>query len=204
MSSHIRHIFYFGILLFAKKSRCIVTCAGNLTLPSYYQNGAVFQADKRVQIWGFTSTNSCAVFVNQVCNKHHIKVSVTTTEKFRGMPHRKDFIWSIRLPATKSGRACVLHVKQGNSKKEINIVYGDVIVCSGQSNMEFEMENILNASSELQASENYTNIHMFKVPHAYSPEPMEDLYHGGDEVWFKPDDQLRLSTFSAICFLYAK
>ena len=181
-----------------------VQCVGNITLPWYYRNGAVFQADKRIQVWGFTSTNSCAVFVTQVCGKYQDKVSFMATRDFENSPFQGNYIWRLSLPSTKSGENCVLHVKQGSSKKQLNIVYGDVIVCSGQSNMEFRMQTVLNASSEIQASRNYTNIRMFKVPHAYSPVPMEDLYHGGDEMWFKPDDQWRLSQFSAICFLYAR
>ena len=181
------------------------TCQGDVILPGYYQDGAVFQSGKPSQVWGFTTTRECSIFVTQVCGKGYNKISYAATGDFELDPSGGErYLWKVRLPARLSGEECVLNAKQGNSIKSVSVVYGDVYVCSGQSNMEFAMGSIANASSEMNLSKDYSNIRMFKVPHAYSPLAQEDIYPLAGNAWFDPSDQWRLSRFSAVCFLYAR
>ncbi len=49
--------------------------------------------------------------------------------------------------------------------------------------MEFKMAQVFNASEEIAASKGYGNIRMFKVAHATSDVPQEDV-HAGEEVGF--------------------
>ena len=43
-----------------------------------------------------------------------------------------------------------------------DVIYGDVWICSGQSNMERAMSSITNATEEIAASAIYSNIRMYK------------------------------------------
>ena len=43
--------------------------------------------------------------------------------------------------------------------------FGDVWVCSGQSNMEFNLGGAFNGSKEVAKMTEYPNIKMFKVDH---------------------------------------
>ena len=49
-----------------------------------------------------------------------------------------------------------------------NVVYGDVILCSGQSNMNKPLSYVLNASAEIAAA-THDNVRLFSVPGAGYP-----------------------------------
>jgi len=49
-----------------------------------------------------------------------------------------------------------------------NVVYGDVFLCSGQSNMNKPLSYVFNASAEIAAA-NHPNIHLFSVPEGEVP-----------------------------------
>ena len=63
-------------------------------------------------------------------------------------------------------------------KKEMctieNILIGEVWVCSGQSNMEFNLSSANNAEAEIKASE-YPEIRLFTVTKRMSQSPQEKL-----------------------------
>ena len=60
-----------------------------------------------------------------------------------------------------------------------NIVYGDVWICSGQSNMEWGIGNLPNAKDEIRGA-NYPNIRLFTVGHKVAFTPQTDL---GNARW---------------------
>jgi len=45
-------------------------CQGGFELPNYYQNGMIFQAERRSSFWGFSKiiTDHCKVKVVFICN----------------------------------------------------------------------------------------------------------------------------------------
>ena len=85
-----------------------------------------------------------------------------------------------------------------------DVTYGDVWVCSGQSNMQWNMENIFNASEEIAKMSEYPGIRMYFVKLMTSDTPQDDLM---DEVWTswaKTNETKMVSTFSAVCLLTAR
>lgn len=110
----------------------------------------------------------------------------------------------VSLPEKDNGEECTLKFEQAKEKIEINVIYGDVWVCSGQSNMFYSMWKTMNGIEELEASKEYKNIRMFQVHTAFSPFPKDDIVLSKNNTWFDPSDQYRLANFSAICFLYAR
>ncbi|KAK3098718.1 hypothetical protein FSP39_022378 [Pinctada imbricata] len=65
-----------------------------------------------------------------------------------------------------------------------DVLFGDVWVCSGQSNMEFMTLGLQNATEEYIDAANYPNIRLFKVDHAVSATPLQELTKVG-QVWNK-------------------
>lgn len=55
----------------------------------------------------------------------------------------------------------VIHIK--------DVTYGDVILCSGQSNMNKPLSYVFNASAEIAASVNFPNVRLFSVPGGSRP-----------------------------------
>ncbi|XP_072013844.1 sialate O-acetylesterase-like [Amphiura filiformis] len=94
-----------------------------------------------------------------------------------------------------------------------DILFGDVWLCSGQSNMAMAVSQALNGTAELAASVNYPNVRVLSVKAEVSYTPYYDLnstaslYH----PWAKPDpDSLGVNAvenytyFSAVCWFYGR
>ena len=88
---------------------------------------------------------------------------------------------------------------------DLNDVYfGDVWVCSGQSNMEWRMSAIFNASQEVQKSAEYWNIKLYRVQHITMTEPQDDLVAQDFDHWADTSESNMVSLFSAMCLLTAQ
>ena len=56
------------------------------------------------------------------------------------------------------------------------MIYGDVWVCSGQSNMQLNMGSIFNASEEIINMKNYPGIRMYQVKMMQSQFPQGTIH----------------------------
>ena len=117
-------------------------------------------------------------------------------------------IWEVIYTVSQSnGNECVITVEQDPSIRSWSVIFGDVWFCSGQSNMNWPMSDIYNATEEVANSASYTNIRMFQIYEQQSDEEEDDLVGGlgGQwDGWYTPDNASRLKQFSAVCFLYAR
>ncbi|PRP88031.1 hypothetical protein PROFUN_04459 [Planoprotostelium fungivorum] len=96
--------------------------------------------------------------------------------------------WNYSLPATSAGGPYTIKVYSGSSQQQLtNVLFGDVILCSGQSNMQFTMSNIFDSGTYLSTASNYTDIRLLKE------------YSGGWNI----NSPSALSGFSAVCYLSA-
>ena len=127
----------FVPLLFTVVSSQDCPVPGDVRLPKFYQNGAVFQADVSAQIWGFTTVPECPVIVQRNCSSAKIIDRASTSRSdFEPTSGQDDsYVWKLSMPPTASGTECALEITQGDMTINLDIIYGDVWVCSGQSNM---------------------------------------------------------------------
>ena len=111
-------------------------------MANYYASHMVLQcAPKRANIWGHGDVQGAEV--NIIMDRQTI---ATTTVGSDGK-------WSALLPATAAGGPHTITISSGSNTIAMNdVMFGDVWICSGQSNMEFNMN---------QVSLEYT--HLFKV-----------------------------------------
>ncbi|XP_033739756.1 sialate O-acetylesterase-like [Pecten maximus] len=84
-----------------------------------------------------------------------------------------------------------------------DVMFGDVWVCSGQSNMEFTMGGLVNSSAEYVEASNYSNIRIFKSQHAQSSVELHDFSVALVTPWSVPT-RANLGRFSAVCWLFGK
>ena len=68
--------------------------------------------------------------------------------------------WSVILEPVAEGDNCEIQVNQAGQAEIViqDILFGDVWVCSGQSNMEVGMPNIFNSTQEIEEIAAYKNI----------------------------------------------
>ena len=81
-----------------------------------------------------------------------------------------------------------------------DIYFGDVIVCGGQSNMAYGLGGTSNASADIEASVNYSNIRF--VNSAFSFQNFSQAQQASSSKWTvaSPDT---IAGFSAVCYLTA-
>ena len=84
-----------------------------------------------------------------------------------------------------------------------DILFGDVWICSGQSNMEQSMENIMNSTEEIASSVHYDTIRYMIVANTNSVNPDNDADIDVQVLWSSPASA-NLHSMSAVCFLFAR
>jgi len=126
-------------------------------------------------------------------------VAVTFRGETRGAVSDKFGRWQITLQPGTAGGPFVMEIHGKNSIRLSDVLVGDVWVASGQSNMEFPMSVVANATEELKAAD-LPNIRLLHVNLGTSPFPLEDVSTGGWDVC-SPKTAVN---FSAVAFFFAK
>ncbi|MBQ8166543.1 MAG: sialate O-acetylesterase, partial [Lachnospiraceae bacterium] len=99
-----------------------------------FTDNMILQRDKRVCVWGeCDQTDEISVSIDGVI----VKV------------HPSDGRWKAFLPEHKAGGPYTMSVAQGNNTIVFSqVVYGEVFLASGQSNMELELKDSENGEAE--------------------------------------------------------
>merc|ERR1712062_930369 len=82
-----------------------------------------------------------------------------------------------------------------------DVIFGDVWVCSGQSNMGWAMRGVTNRTEEVAKTAEYPNIRMYRNERMYNDTPQDDISEEYFDVWAKSDDADHVLLFSSICLL---
>jgi sialate O-acetylesterase len=123
-----------------------------------FSDNMVLQRDRSDAIWGWTSPGE------------HVSVSLDG-RNFDAVANATGK-WMTKLPSYPAGGSYTLMVTGSTVKTFENVTFGDVWICSGQSNMEFGVGNLANPSQEIQAA-NYPNIRLYRVPKLISAKPVD-------------------------------
>ena len=82
-----------------------------------------------------------------------------------------------------------------------DVMVGEVWLCSGQCNMEWEVSKSLNAETEIEQSKDFPMLRLFKVGDGASPQPLEDFVKV--EPWSVCSPET-VKDFSAIAYFFGK
>jgi sialate O-acetylesterase len=164
-----------------------INVVSQVCLPKVISDGMVLQRDAEIKIWGWAAEG-------EKISIHFIDSTYNTTANDKGD-------WNIRLPKLKAGGPYEMNINASNSISISDIMIGDVWICSGQSNMELNMQRVSPLyGAEITNSEN-AYIRYFEVPDKYNfNSPQKDLPSG---KWKKanPEDVL---SFSAVSYFFGK
>jgi len=156
-------------------------------LPKLVSDGMILQRETPVKIWGWATAGE--------------KVTLQFNNQSFGAEASTDGKWQIILPAQKAGGPFNMEISASNKLILKDVLFGDVWLCSGQSNMEYPMNRLTDKyANEIAGCEN-GNIRQFKVPQKYDfNNPLED-YSSGSWVTVNPKTIL---DFSAVAYFFAK
>lgn len=148
-----------------------------------FADHAVLQSGRPVPVWGTGAPGEKVT----VCFKD-ISAEATTGP---------DGSWKAELPALKAGDKGELIFEGANKVTSTDVLVGDVWLCSGQSNMEWNLDRALDAEKELAVA-NYPEIRHFKVAHVSLDKPVKTLK--GEWVVATP---ATAGKFSAVGYFFA-
>lgn len=159
--------------------------SAEVRLPRILGSNMVLQRNQELKIWGWADKNE--------------KVTVHFNDVTRSTRADKNGRWLVKLPPMKAGGPYDMKVRGRNIIELTNILIGDVWVCSGQSNMEWPVEQSLNAREEA-ADASYHGLRLFTVPNNVQFEPAEDI-PGGEWLECNPETVM---PFSAVGYFFGR
>ena len=175
-----------------------VNVATPLTLNNLFSSNMVLQrAPQQAVVWG-TSEPGSSITV-QLDGKD--VASATATEMGA---------WRVQLPAQEASLDRAITVSDGASTVTMhNVAFGDVYLCSGQSNMQVTINYTFGGSEAIAAASNYPHLRLFNIPGQYSNTTVDQAAITYADGWVMPNAttlqnanswQDTWSYFSATCY----
>ena len=161
------------------------TVQAEVSVPSIFGSRMVLQRDQANPVWGWAAPGE--------------KISVT----FAGQKHTatagKDGAWRVKLQPLKANAKGQTLTIQGSNKLElIDVLVGEVWVCSGQSNMAWSVDRSYDPDLESLTAK-FPNIRLISVPPVGTQEPQKDF--NGEWVAASPESVM---SFSAVGFFFGR
>ena len=120
----------------------------DVKLPRIFSSNMVLQQGIEIPVWGWADKGER---ITVKFNNNTVRTKADSDGK-----------WMIKLPVQDYGGPHVLTV-QGKNKIEFdNVMIGEVWVCSGQSNMQFRVDQSKNGEQEVDSA-NFPTIRLFRT-----------------------------------------
>jgi sialate O-acetylesterase len=164
------------------------------------------RAPQRAIVWGFGDSSKLTTL--RINNQIY-----TTTSRAEFGNDVGESIWSVTLDPVSDEGPFDIHVSQPLSNGTLvtitlhDVLFGDVWICSGQSNMEMAVIDIFNGTEEIANAGNYPKIRLFTAARNTSVLPAEELL-GMWLNWSVASPQSvggpSFIYMSAVCWLYGR
>ena len=176
--------FFLAVTIAAWVTGAPSAARAEVKLNALFSDGAVLQQGVAVPVWGTAKDGEKVTVKLQ-------DQTVTTTAK--------DGHWLVRLKALKPGEPLTLTVAgEGNSVVVSNLLVGEVWLCSGQSNMGFQLSRAANAAEAIAAAGD-PQLRLFTVPHSAVDTPATDT--AGAWMESTPESAAK---FSAVAWFFGR
>ena len=159
------------------------TVYATVKLPRLISDGMVLQCEMPLQIWGWADPSE--------------KVNVEFLGKTYKTKADKQGNWRLELPAHPAGGPFDMKI---NDILIQNILFGDVWLCSGQSNMELWIRRVTDLYADEIKQINNTNIRLFRSTERKDFETAQPDYKDGSWLPATPDN---IMGFSAVAYFFA-
>jgi sialate O-acetylesterase len=151
----IRSFLVCGYLLFF-----VIPLHAEVKLPALIGDNMVIQQGVKACVWGWADQGE--------------PVSVTMGGQSAMDTADTEGRWKVRIGPFPAGGPYELEISGKNTVILKNVLVGEVWVGSGQSNMEWQMQNALNGEEEVSHA-HYPQLRLFTVTRATSLSPQEDV-----------------------------
>jgi sialate O-acetylesterase len=176
--------------------------SAEVRLPALFSDNVVLQRDLPLPVWGWADPGEQV----EVSLRGLSRVAIADREgrwrvTFAGMAAGGPFDMTVTGNGTSE--------KKDTAKKITisNVLFGDVWVCSGQSNMEVPIRDALNPEHEISTAD-YPEIRFFKVRGRASLRPLEDVERmdgHGLGLWVPCSPQsVKQFPFSAVGYFFGR
>lgn len=178
-------IRFLLVLLFCAGQRTIHPVVAEVRLPKILADHMVWQRNVPTTVWGWADPG-------EVVRVEFARQQGKATTDANGR-------WSIPIKPLMAGGPHTMTVRGTNQIVLQDILIGDVWVCSGQSNMEWAL-NDSDGGKQAIAGANYPQIRLFSTSHQMSTKPLSDLRDGQWAVC-SPE---QVAGFSAVAYFFGK
>ncbi len=166
-----------------------------ITLPAIVSSNMVLQRNTSVKLWGWAGANE--------------EITIKTSWLKKSINIQADAIgnWSVDVQTTNSKEAQTIILKSNTSNITLNnILFGEVWLCSGQSNMEMPMKGYAGqpifGAAEAVAKANNPNLRLFSVTRTSgSKTPLKEVLKYSEWQQATPESVLK---FSAVAYFYGQ
>jgi sialate O-acetylesterase len=168
---------------------CILSSpvSAQVSLPKLISDGMVLQRDLDLKLWGWASPGE--------------EVALTFKGRTLTTTAGRDGNWEIQIPAQNAGGPYKMVFEASNRILVENILFGDVWVSSGQSNMELTMERVKEKYREIIEHSENPDIRQFLVPDDYDFKQTHQDFEDGSWQGANPQSILE---FSAVAYFFAR
>ena len=166
------------------------TLSAQVKLLPIFSDNMVLQQQTQAPIWGESKP------------KKKVEITTSWDQKKYTIQADAQGKWSTKVATPVAGGPYNITISDGKKVKLSNVMIGEVWICSGQSNMEMQVEGwgkVMNYQQEKEEADNYPNIRFISLPQTDSTQPLSDC----DATW-KVSNSENIPTLSANAYFFAK
>ncbi|MFK7820454.1 MAG: sialate O-acetylesterase, partial [Planctomycetaceae bacterium] len=161
-------------------------------LPSVFGSHMVLQRDQEVPVWGWDKPGQAVrveLSTDAVSDRKPVVVETKADETGA---------WRVQLPATPTGGTYKVSVVGSKTISMTDVLFGEVWICSGQSNMAWPV-NAANDSDLERMAAKFPNIRLISVPQVGTQEPQPNFK--GEWTRCSPET---VGQFSAVGYFFGR
>ena len=170
----------------------ILSASAQVKLPAIVSSDMVLQRNTTVNLWGWAASSE--------------KISIKTSwnEKEIDVTTNNEGVWQMAVETTDSKEPQTIQIKSKTSSILLeNILFGEVWLCSGQSNMEMKLKGYpgqpIFGSTKAIIHANNPNLRLFTVGRTGSKTPLQDFEDNKGWVQSTPETA---ANFSAVAYFF--
>jgi sialate O-acetylesterase len=162
------------------------------------------RAPQRAIVWGYGDTFNTPITLTMNNKVYHTTSSSSSVDSVGAST------WTVTLDAQTQEGPFQVQVTQplANGSLETitlnDVLFGDVWICSGQSNMQFSVSGMFNASVEIANAGKYPKVRLFTAATAQASTPQEEVVTIGLKWSVAGATSVGSGYTSAVCWLYGR